>query len=76
MVQVHFAPKVQIIIQSRLENGYIRANSDAIFYCDAQGNPGEITYRWFINDMEQSNSTDKYFVSNSLLNIYFKKNLF
>ena len=57
--QVEFAPKVQVLlVDGSLDTGRIPEGNIVSFMCEADANPSELTYRWFLNDevMPEQNS--------------------
>lgn len=50
-MQVKYAPKVKVsVIGGALSGGRIPEFAQVRLECKADANPGEVRYRWFIND--------------------------
>lgn len=49
--QVKYAPKVVItIVEGALDTGRIPIDNSIRLRCNADANPSELTYQWYIND--------------------------
>ncbi|KAG4072903.1 hypothetical protein HA402_006583 [Bradysia odoriphaga] len=50
-LEIEFAPKVQVLlVDGALDTGRIPEGNIVSFMCEADANPNELTYRWFLND--------------------------
>ncbi|KAH8416396.1 hypothetical protein KR222_001578 [Zaprionus bogoriensis] len=51
LLEVKYAPKVTVsVVGGALAGGRIPEGAEVILSCQADANPREVTYRWFIND--------------------------
>lgn len=50
MIQVKYAPKLKLTIENADGSSKIAEGNEARFVCRAEANPGDITYKWFINN--------------------------
>lgn len=51
LLEVKYAPKVTVsVVGGALAGGRIPEGAEVILSCQADANPPEVTYRWFIND--------------------------
>lgn len=51
LIQVKYAPKVVItIIEGALDTGRIPIDNAVRLRCNADANPRDLTYQWYIND--------------------------
>lgn len=51
LLEVKYAPKVTVsVVGGALAGGRIPEGAEVILSCQADANPTEVTYRWFIND--------------------------
>ncbi|KAL7745407.1 hypothetical protein ACLKA6_015419 [Drosophila palustris] len=51
LLEVKYAPKVSVsVVGGALAGGRIPEGAEVILSCQADANPREVTYRWFIND--------------------------
>ncbi|KAL4707063.1 hypothetical protein ACJJTC_011389, partial [Scirpophaga incertulas] len=49
-IEVKYAPKVNVHINSGVQNGFIKEGSEARFLCNVDANPPPQVYRWYINN--------------------------
>ncbi|XP_026846211.1 irregular chiasm C-roughest protein isoform X1 [Drosophila persimilis] len=51
LLEVKYAPKVSVsVVEGALAGGKIPEGAEVVLSCQADANPPEVTYRWFIND--------------------------
>lgn len=66
-VQVEYAPKVQVLlVDGALDTGRIPEGNIVSFMCEADANPNELTYRWFLNDEAIPEQNSKIMVNHRL----------
>lgn len=60
---MEYAPKLQVLlVDGALDTGRIPEGNIVSFMCEADANPNELTYRWFLNDEVMSDQSSKIMV--------------
>lgn len=66
-----YAPKVVVLLEDgALDTGRIPEGNTVKFWCNADANPQDITYRWFMNDEVIVEATLNQLVSGNSLSMH------
>lgn len=72
LIQVNYAPKVVVVVEEgALDTGRIPEGNTVKFWCNADANPNDMSYRWFMNDEVIANATLNQLVSNKIFEFKF-----
>lgn len=72
ILQVQYAPKVVVsVVNGALETGQIPDGNTIDVLCAVDANPDVVTYRWFLNEEQLPDQTNRVLVSLCVFLIYF-----
>lgn len=72
LIQVKYAPKVVVVVEEgALDTGRIPEGNTVTFWCNADANPNDMSYRWFMNDEVIVDATLNQLVSNKMFELKF-----
>ncbi|GBP06477.1 Irregular chiasm C-roughest protein [Eumeta japonica] len=65
LLQVKYAPAVRLYLKSNIAAGRIFEGDELRLGCEAEGNPSEFTYKWYLNNqMVPGNFTNELIITN------------